>query len=111
MATVVTTLNYLTSTKAGNTLRDNGGYTALAYTPSAAVAEAFTTFNADGTFSPQGGSADLTIVTVAGGGGAGAQGYSSGAGAGGVRSATNIANPGSSVDVTIGGGGAGQSRS
>ena len=50
MATTVTTLNYLTSTKAGNTLRDNGGYTALAYTPSAAVAEAFTTFNADELF-------------------------------------------------------------
>ena len=107
MATVVTTLNYLTSTRAGNTLRDNGGFSGISYIPSAAVSEAFTTFTADGTFSPQGGSADLTVVTVAGGGGAGSQGYGSGGGAGGVRSATNISNPGSSVGVTVGGGGAG----
>ena len=57
MATTVTTLNYLTSTKAGNTLRDNGSFSGITYVPAAAVAEAFTTFNADGTFSPQGGSA------------------------------------------------------
>ena len=82
MATVVTTLNYLTSTRAGNTLRDNGSFSGISYIPAAAVSEAFTTFNADGTFSPQGGSADLTVVTVAGGGGAGAQGYGTGGGAG-----------------------------
>jgi hypothetical protein len=63
MATTVTTLNYLTSTKAGNTLRDNGGYVALSYTPSAAVSENYSVFNSDGTFAPQGGSSDLTVVT------------------------------------------------
>ena len=104
MATTVTTLNYLTSTQAGNTLRDNGGYTALSYTPSAAVAEAFTAFTSDGTFAPQGGSSDLTIVAVAGGAGGGG-GNGCGGGAGGVRTATDISNPGSPVSVTVGAGG------
>jgi len=104
MATTVTTLNYLTSTQAGNTLRDNGGYTALSYTPSAAVAEAFTSFTSDGTFAPQGGSSDLTIISVAGGAGGG-NGNGCGGGAGGVRTATDISNPGSPVSVTIGAGG------
>jgi len=104
MSTTVTTLNYLTSAQAGNQLRDNGGYVALSYTPSAAVSEAFTSFTSDGTFAPQGGSSDLTIIAVAGGGGGGG-GNGCGGGAGGVRTATDISNPGSPVSVTIGAGG------
>lgn len=40
MATTVTTLNYLTSTRAGNTLRDNGSFSGITYVPAAAVSEA-----------------------------------------------------------------------
>ena len=67
MATTVTTLNYLTSTEAGNTLRDNGGYVAISHIPAQAVSEAYTAFTSDGTFAPQGGSSNLTVVTIAGG--------------------------------------------
>ena len=62
MSTTVTTLNYLTSAQAGNQLRDNGGYVALSYTPSAAVSEAFTSFTSDGTFAPQGGRDRKSVV-------------------------------------------------
>ena len=117
MATTVTTLNYLTSTQAGNTLRDNGGYTALSYTPSAAVAEAFTSFTSDGTFAPQGGSSDLTIISVAGGAGGG-NGNGCGGGAGGAyfcppasggTGGGGSAGPGNGINGTAntGGGGAG----
>ena len=70
MATVVTTLNYLDGVMAGNVLMDNGGYKSITHTP-AIVTEAYTDFTGDGTFTPQGGSSNLTALIVAGGGGGG----------------------------------------
>ena len=101
MATAVTTLNYLTATRAGNTLRDNGSYQAISHIPAGAVSEAFTSLTADGTFAPQGGSSDLTVGIVAGGGAGGGPSSGSGGGGGGVRSATDIPNPGSPVEVSV----------
>ena len=102
MATVVTTLNYLTASRAGNTLRDNGSYQAISHIPAGAISETFSALTSDGTFAPQGGSSDLTVVIVAGGGGGGPPGYGSGAGGGGVRSKTDLSNPGSPIAVSVG---------
>ena len=50
-------------------------YQSVSHIPAAAVSEAYGNFTADGTFAPQGGSTDLTVVCIAGGGGSGPVGY------------------------------------